>query len=237
MALKGQRRSFAEAVIAAKPLKLSNREIALQIGCSETSASASGSRCAADKDVRQFILDHWPNYYDADEEAHVTSSEAVPQQALPFFDAESVLNWLQSLEDKEILQKIFSLSSEKVGKTSADGLNAETIKGWMQGISNKHPEFKEVVQAACVKMGATTDLMDYWDSVLINPYSSPKEKQQAAADKAKYTLAKPAAVGKKDSALEAAMAARARKRQDNATGELFDQPPLEDTGYKPRWQN
>ena len=65
----------------------------------------------------------------------------------------------------------------------------------------------------------------------------PKEKAKAAEDKAKYTLAKPAAVGKKDSAIEAAMAARSRKRQDNAIGDMFEQPTLEDTGYKPRWQN
>lgn len=236
MALKGQRQRFAEAVIAAKPLKLSNKEIALLIGCSETSASASGSRCAADKDVRQFILEHWPNYYDADNLTQL-NNEAAPQHGLPFFDAESVLNWLETLGDEEILQKIFSISREKVGKTGTSPLNAEGIKEWMQGINNKHPEFKEVVQAACMKLGATTDLMEYWDSVLINPYSSPKEKAQAAADKAKYTLAKPAAVGKKDSALEAAMAARARKRQDNAIGDMFEQSALEDTGYKPRWQN
>ena len=141
MALKGQRQRFAEAVIAAKPLKLSNKEIALLIGCSETSASASGSRCAADKDVRKFILEHWPNYYDADNLTQ-PRNEAAPQHGLPFFDAESVLNWLETLEDKEILQKIFSLSREKVGKTGASTLNAEGIKEWIQGIDNKNPDCK-----------------------------------------------------------------------------------------------
>lgn len=54
MALVGKKRSFAEAIVAAKPERISNRAAALEIGCSEKCAAASGSRWAKDADVRAF---------------------------------------------------------------------------------------------------------------------------------------------------------------------------------------
>ncbi|MFD1556023.1 terminase small subunit [Paraburkholderia silviterrae] len=51
MALTGKKRAFADAVLAGK----SNKEAAIEAGCSPKTASAAGSRLAKDKDVVAYI--------------------------------------------------------------------------------------------------------------------------------------------------------------------------------------
>ena len=216
MALKGQKRRFAEAIVLAKPLKISNREAALKIGCKENSASASGSRCAADKEVQAYILAHWPDYYEV--AAAVAPQAATQQSELPLFCARDIAAWLTEEADAESLQQIADALATR-GQGAAE-LNAESVKGWVAGQVADAAAFREVVQAVCSKLGASVEPMDWWDSVLINPYATPKEKSQAAADKAKYTLAKPAAQNKKDAALVHVQQLRSRRLQD-ATGSLF----------------
>lgn len=215
MALKGQKRRFAEAIVSAKPLKISNREAALKIGCKENSASASGSRCAADKEVQAYILAHWPDYYEA---VAVAPPAAAQQNELPLFCARDIAAWLADEADAESLRQIAAALAVK-GQHLAE-LSAESVKGWVAVQAADAPEFREVVQAVCIKLGASVDPLDWWDSVLANPYATPKEKAQAAADKAKYTLAKPAAQNKKDAALEQAQQLRSKRLHDT-TGSLF----------------
>ena len=236
MALKGQKRRFAEAIVSAKPLKLSNKEAALQIGCKEGSASASGSRCAADKEVQAYILAHWPDYY----EPEVAFPVAVTQQnELPLFCVREILAWLAEADDESVYLIADALAA-RIPEKAQNEINAESVKGWVAGQVADVPEFKEVVQAVCMKLGVSLDPMDYWDSVLMNPYATPKEKKDAASEKAKYTKAKPAAQNKKDAAFEQAQQLRQNRLRD-ATAPLFeddDTDGLSRSGYKgvvPLW--
>ena len=217
MALKGQKRRFAEAIVSAKPLKISNKEAALKIGCKENSASASGSRCAADKEVQAYILAHWPDYYDA--AAAVAPQAATQQSELPLFCARDIAAWLSEAADAESLQLIADAVGAR-GCATAD-LSVESVKGWVSEQVADSAGFREVVQAVCIKLGASVEPMDHWDSVLANPYATPKEKAAAAAEKAKYTMAKPAAQNKKDAALETARQQQ-QNRLRNANRQLLE---------------
>ncbi|WP_304335316.1 hypothetical protein, partial [Conchiformibius steedae] len=73
---------------------------------------------------------------------------------------------------------------------------------------------------------------------LINPYASAKEKAQAAADKARYTMAKPASKNAKDAALEKMVQQRGQQPQSR---DLFASDGGGDRqeykGKVPQWVN
>lgn len=227
MALKGQKRRFAQAIIAAKPLKISNKEAALLIGCKENSASASGSRCAADAEVRAYILAHWPDYYDVK-----TVAETVTQQdELPFFCASSVAEWLITAHETDV-QAVAKVLETRLGIGDAE-LDEGVLKRWLGNVAVDDVRFKALVQAVCAKLAVSVNPVDYWDSVLMNPYATAKEKAQAASDKAKFTIAKPASQNRKEAALEKAQILREQRRQGNAMGDFFgDESEKEQEGSK-----
>ncbi len=210
MALSKQKKAFAEAIIAAKPERISNKQAALLIGCNESSASATGSRCAADAEVKAFILAHWPLYYHPEleaEEALATAGaeQAVTQQnALPLFCARDVAEWLVTA-DKESVALIAEAVDARNGRRPPS--EAE-MKAWVEGLEHGSEELNNLVFAVTRKMRTSTDPMAHWDRILIDPFATDKQKEVAAAEKAKYTKAKPVAQSKKDSALSEAMVAR-----------------------------
>ncbi|WP_156502945.1 hypothetical protein [Eikenella sp. NML99-0057] len=242
MALVGKKRSFAEAIVAAKPERISNRAAALEIGCSAKCAAASGSRWARDADVRAFIASCWPEYYDPPP-AKEQNTTAI-QNGLPFFCADDVAAWLRYAKVDDV-QAVACAVLEVMPE--AWGITAPKIKAWLEQADTEGALFCEIVQAFCRRLGATTNPLQYWDSVLMNQHASPKEKQAAAEAKAKYTLAKPAAQNKKEAELEQAQRLRYGRRLTDGGAPLFEAATVsgEETGghaapYKgqvPVWTN
>lgn len=217
MALVGKKRSFAEAIVAAKPEKISNRAAALEIGCSEKCAAASGSRWAKDADVRAFIASCWPEYYSPP--AGEKQNRTAIQNGLPFFCADDVAAWLRYAKAEEL-----QVVAEAVlaAMPAVWGITAPKIKAWLEQADTADALFCELVQVFCRRLGATTEPLQYWDSVLINPHASHKEKQAAAEAKAKYTIAKPAAQNKKEAELEQAQRLRYARRPTDGGAPLFE---------------
>ncbi|RPD90505.1 hypothetical protein EGK75_01165 [Neisseria weixii] len=208
MALKGQKRRFAEAIVSARPLKISNREAALRIGCSENSASASGSRCMADVEVRAYIVAHWPDYFEpiAPNTPVIEKAEA-PQAGLPLFCARDIAAWLKEGADAEDLAVVMEAVSGLIPEKPPN-LAADSILPLVEGMDKDDSLFLNLVKAVCDKLALSTDPLDFWDSILASPWTTTKEKMAASAEKAKYTKAKPATQSKKENALSDALAAR-----------------------------
>ena len=218
MALKGQKRRFAEAIVSAKPLKISNKEAALQIGCTETSASASGSRCAADPEVRAYIVAHWPDYFDPLASLPASQTQAaVPQTELPLFCAREIAVWLRERADDEDLRHIAAALREVLPE---DADEASVIAA-VRRADKESGMFQNFVKAVCDKLKTSTDPLDFWDGILLDPFATLKDKQTAAAEKAKYTKSKPAALTQKEMQKEKARAEREARRQQNAVGDFF----------------
>lgn len=219
--LSGKSLLFARAILEAKPLKISNKTAAMCAGCKESSASASGSRWAAHPDVKAYIKLHWPDYYDdSTDSTNLQTNMAASQTGLPFFDVDAVCAWIAEQQDAKILQCINAAVIAANEACNKIPFTFENVKKWLMKMNSDSDSYSALIQAICQKHGTSTDPFAYWDSVLMNPYSTAKEKDRAAAEKAKYTLAKPAAQSKKEQELE-----RAKKLRDRATTPLF--PNLE----------
>lgn len=186
---KGKRRAFAEALIAAKPQRLSNRDLAVLIGCPAKTAASAGSRLANDPLVRDYVRRHWADYYGDGDTGTETSENDTEKGA------------------------------ERLSPAMGAALDMGLVKGWLANLDTASEAWAELVQLVCRKLGATGEPLDYWDSVLINPYASAKEKAQAAADKARYTMAKPASKNAKDAALEKMV--KQRGQQQPQSRDLF----------------
>lgn len=244
MALKGQKRRFAEAIVSAKPKKPSNREIALMLGCTEKSASASGSRWAADREVREYVTAHWPEYY-AKEQKNQPAKTAHQEADLPFFCADSVCEWLKNGANESDLAKISAMLHPTAEQPAENQPPADFggVAAWISGVAPDDVAFREVLKAVCDKLKVSCNPVDYWDSVLIDPWATDKAKAQAAADKAKYTIAKPASASKKESELERAQSLREQRRQVNAVGDFFMDDGQTGSGHSdykmsiPQWKN
>lgn len=149
MALTGKKRLFAEAIVNAKPNKISNKQAALQIGCNENSASAAGSRWAADPEVQAFIAEQWADYYATPPAlargGRKQDTSNLPQQnALAFgVDWESVKAWLESLPDNsEELKKVANLTTRKLKLTT------EPLDYWKAVLQDPYSTPKERQAAA-----------------------------------------------------------------------------------------
>ena len=245
MALKGQKRRFAEAIVSAKPLKISNREAALKIGCSERSASASGSRCMADAEVRAYIVAHWPDYFDPTASLPDPQTKAAaPQTELPLFCVQEISAWLENEADEDALQHIAAVLRGKLPDLPQQ-VDEDTVLQAAKNADKDSSLFANLVKTVCDTLRVSTDPIDQWDSILIDPFASIKQKHDAAVEKAKYTKAKPAAMSQKEIQKEKAQAAREERRQQNAVGDFFGFPQNDthtdsQPGYKstvPVWKN
>lgn len=221
----GQKKRFAEAIISARPVKISNREAALLIGCTEGSASATGSRCMADPRVREYIRHFWPNYFGdfdnvSDELTGETNIDERKQSELPLFCVQEISKWLETHADVEDLSKISELLV-KIGCQSPEIFNGNSIAMLVQKMEKDSEEFKNIVQTVVKKMRATTNPIELYDSIMLDPFASVKEKPEAASLKAKKTIANPASVNKKDAAREQAMLLRQNRRQVNSVGDFY----------------
>lgn len=234
--LKGQKLRFAEAIVSAKPVKISNRDAALVIGCSEGSASATGSRCMADPRVKDYIRSFWPDYFgdDSKPEDKEEGNQAVVRQQneLPLFCSRAVAEWLESDADCESVSEI-AASIAKMGRGNTAVFTADGVSAWIASMDTEDSEFCAIVKAVCDKLRVSLDPVEYWEGVMMDPWATPKEKHAAASEKAKYTKAKPAAVNKKDAAREQALSLRERHRQVNAVGDFPSMDEIQGHGHVP----
>lgn len=210
---KGRRRAFAEALVAAKPERISNRRLAELAGCPAATAASAGARLAGDPMVQDYVRRHWPDYY---------GRAATPPDADPAAAAAPV-----------ITPQAAALPASRPAAFSMPA-----VKAWLAELPTDSPVFEELVQAVCLKLGASRNPLDYWDSVLLNPYAPAKEKAQAAADKARYTMAKPASQSAKDTALEKMV--QRRGQQQSLFGQDDDADNANGHNYRskvPQWVN
>lgn len=201
MALKGQKRKFADAILAARPERISNREAALRIGCKDSNAAPTGSRCAKDPAVQEYIKAHWADYYHQSNDGRVVANKSS-----------------NKLYNGEPLRPILNNK-----KQPAIHFDAYEVKAWLQGLDPKSEAFLMVVQTCCAQMGNTGDVMQFWQSVLLDPFSEPRDKMAASENIARYTLSKPASKSKKEE--EAEKARQLRQERQAAQIALFDEQP------------
>lgn len=146
MALKGKALLFAKLVMKYKPEKKSNKEIALEMGVSEKSASAAGSRWARNPDVRRYIREHWHGYYDDDvpvnvgETVSVNVREIVPCSSL---NVGAIKQWIgqESIHSAAFLEVVECLCKKL--ETSTD-----PIAFFDSVLINPYAELKEKMAAA-----------------------------------------------------------------------------------------
>lgn len=169
MALVGKKRKFAQAVVAAKPLKISNREAALQAGYSKSTASAAGSRCAADDDVQAYIKAHWAGYGDT----HVGERDKAREPKPPKITEALLRRWIEEQEaGSEALNQLIQAICTKLGATD------NPLEYWRGIMLDPWAESKD-------KMVAAENIAKY---TLPKPVA--KSKKEEEADTARALLAK-----------------------------------------------
>lgn len=227
MELTGQKRAFADAVVSAWPERISNREAALKIGCTEGSASASGSRCMADAAVRHYIETHCPGFFGGSSglvkesvKEEAKPSKTVKQSAQPLFTVDDITNWIANSHDEAELAAIAAVLKTKQPDTAVDG---EALIAAVKQLDVKSSVFINIVRLVCEKLQTSTDPIDQWDALMISPWSTNKERKDAADSKAKFTMPKPAAKTAKEMQQEKAQADREARRARNAVGDFSSQ--------------